>query len=240
MERAFGAVSLLPQAGGNHPHDRYCWTICTSLVHNLMGKLGLEGVLRRVSLSMAAGAGLLASMGVASAGDLAPPAPYPYAGPPPLPVYWTWTGLYVGGNVGGAWASGTLTDSFTGANISETKNGFIGGGQIGFNYQMGSFVVGAEWQFDGASLNDFDRWRGARSGRGQHPLADHRVSPSWRRSQQLAAVRQGGWRVGQHDRNVDQRCHRSLGLGFKHEQCLARRGRSGIRLPPALVRPTGI
>ncbi len=71
---------------------------------------------------------------------------------PPPPVF-NWTGFYIGGNLGGGWASGTLSDSFTGASISASKSGFIGGGQLGGNYQIGAFVLGAEWDFDWTSLN---------------------------------------------------------------------------------------
>ena len=52
--------------------------------------------MRRVLLISVA----LAMMGPASAADmLVKKAP----SPPPVPV-WSWTGFYIGGNVGGAWA----------------------------------------------------------------------------------------------------------------------------------------
>jgi outer membrane immunogenic protein len=75
--------------------------------------------------------------------------------PPPafLPPPFTWTGFYVGANLGGGWASSTLSDSFTGANIGTSSSGIVGGGQLGYNYQIGNFVLGAEWTFDGTSLN---------------------------------------------------------------------------------------
>jgi outer membrane immunogenic protein len=73
--------------------------------------------------------------------------------PPPLPPYYNWTGFYVGGNLGGAWASGTLTDSFSGASFSVDHSGFIGGGQLGYNWQVApQFVLGVEWMFDGTSI----------------------------------------------------------------------------------------
>jgi outer membrane immunogenic protein len=76
----------------------------------------------------------------------------PMAPPPPMPVY-NWTGFYLGGNLGGAWASGTLSDSFTGGSVRANRSGFIGGGQLGYNFQNGNFVYGAEWVFDGTSLD---------------------------------------------------------------------------------------
>jgi outer membrane immunogenic protein len=85
--------------------------------------------------------------GAASAADLpvrsAPPAPIVAA----VPVF-TWTGFYVGVNAGYGWNdSGDGDLVFEGETIvgdSDNDGGFIGGGQIGYNYQIGSFVVGLE------------------------------------------------------------------------------------------------
>jgi outer membrane immunogenic protein len=74
----------------------------------------------------------------------APPAP-----PPPPPF--SWTGLYIGGNIGAAWAESRWTDSRFGLDWSRSSNGrFMGGGQVGLNYQFAgsSFVLGVEAQFD--------------------------------------------------------------------------------------------
>jgi outer membrane immunogenic protein len=61
--------------------------------------------------------------------------------------------LLCGRQPGGGWASSTLSDSFTGASIGTSSSGIVGGGQLGYNYQIGNFVLGAEWTFDGTSLN---------------------------------------------------------------------------------------
>ena len=56
--------------------------------------------------------------------------------PPP-----TWTGCYIGGNLGGAFGSGNA--STAGAEVSGNGSGFAGGGQVGCDYQFsGGFVVG--------------------------------------------------------------------------------------------------
>jgi outer membrane immunogenic protein len=65
----------------------------------------------RAWLSTAAMIALLMSSSAAFAADLRV-----RKAPPPAPMYtYNWTGFYIGGNLGGAWASGTLTDNFSGA-----------------------------------------------------------------------------------------------------------------------------
>jgi outer membrane immunogenic protein len=74
----------------------------------------------------------------------------------PMPPPFSWTGFYVGGNFGGAWAQGDVTDSIFGLDFSpqnESNGVFIGGGQVGFNYQVDSFVIGVEGDFDWAANN---------------------------------------------------------------------------------------
>jgi outer membrane immunogenic protein len=110
--------------------------------------------MRRILLSSAA----LAALTTASfAADL----PARSAAPPPAPVYappiFTWTGFYVGAQVGAAWmrdkasafdpagvfvSQGTLTDT-----------GFIGGGHVGYNYQIGSIVLGIEGDIEGSTVS---------------------------------------------------------------------------------------
>src|SRR5262249_7744478 len=47
----------------------------------------------------------------------------------------------------------TITDAATGATFNTDNNGFIGGGQVGFNYQINNFVFGVEGDIDATSLN---------------------------------------------------------------------------------------
>jgi outer membrane immunogenic protein len=100
------------------------------------------------------GSSVAALLMVASSGAFAADLPVRAPVMMPLPVY-NWTGFYIGGNLGGAWTNGTLTDNFTGASIGGGNNsGFIGGGQIGYNWQVSpQFVLGVEWMFDGTSLS---------------------------------------------------------------------------------------
>jgi outer membrane immunogenic protein len=70
------------------------------------------------------------------------------ATPPPPPVIYSWTGCYIGGNVGG----GLMTDSFTGTDNRGT--GGIAGGQAGCNYQNGNWVFGVEGQGFWSGIKD--------------------------------------------------------------------------------------
>lgn len=111
--------------------------------------------MRKTVLSLLAGTAISTlALSAASAADL--PA---RAAPPPIvaavPVF-TWTGFYGGVNVGWGWRdddsdSVILTPGPTTPGLAGTLNfgnsddgGFTGGGQIGYNYQIGSFVVGLE------------------------------------------------------------------------------------------------
>jgi outer membrane immunogenic protein len=88
----------------------------------------------------------------ARAADLPPAPPMPARAPvayvPAEPMF-SWTGFYIGGNVGAGWGRGNVVDSVFGANYTNGNSAtFLGGGQIGGNYQFGSFVIGAEADFD--------------------------------------------------------------------------------------------
>jgi outer membrane immunogenic protein len=74
----------------------------------------------------------------------------------------SWTGTYVGLNVGGAWtntdfgpttmlnlAPNTIVGEPT---VGATANSIIGGGQTGYNWQMGALVLGVEQDFQFTSL----------------------------------------------------------------------------------------
>jgi outer membrane immunogenic protein len=99
---------------------------------------------------------LLVGMSVgAQAADLGPaPAPV-YKAPPVVAPPFSWTGFYIGGNLGAAWQNGSLTDTVLGVNASANNNAtFGGGGQLGANYQFNSFVVGVEGDFDWFANNN--------------------------------------------------------------------------------------
>jgi outer membrane immunogenic protein len=71
----------------------------------------------------------------------------------PLPAPFSWTGFYLGGNVGGARTTSTLSDNLTNVSLDRDDNGFVGGLQVGYNYQIGNLVLGVEWDFDWTSID---------------------------------------------------------------------------------------
>ena len=89
----------------------------------------------------------------AKAADLGPAmAPgIPYVEPA-----FNWTGFYIGPNIGAGWENFNITDTLTGLSFgSNTRSAFIGGGQVGFNYQVSPFfVLGVEAFFDGIASNN--------------------------------------------------------------------------------------
>ena len=71
----------------------------------------------------------------------------PYATTEVLPVH-TWSGLYLGANLGGAWGSTTAYDN-NGINAASdywswAPSGFTGGVQLGYNWQLGPVLYGLE------------------------------------------------------------------------------------------------
>src|SRR3954464_12231386 len=60
---------------------------------------------------------------------------------------YNWNGAYVGVNLGYQW--GKVTNWGGGE-----PNGVMGGGQIGYNWQFGQFVLGAEADLQGSGAND--------------------------------------------------------------------------------------
>ena len=106
--------------------------------------------MRKSSLTLLVAAiGLAASQ--ASAADLPRKAPA-YVPPPPPP---TWTGCYIGANVGGIRGRFELEGPFGGEASRTGDWGFAGGLQIGCDYQFAGtgFVVGFRNMFDGTTNN---------------------------------------------------------------------------------------
>jgi outer membrane immunogenic protein len=101
-----------------------------------------KGTMRGGLLALAGLAGAAVLNGGAIAADLKAPV---YKAPPAgvIPAAYDWTGFYVGGHVGYGWGQKNWRDTF-GLDASSTPNGFLGGGQVGYNYQIGQYVLGVE------------------------------------------------------------------------------------------------
>ena len=115
-------------------------------------------------LLLASVAGLAFTGSAAFAADLPSRAPPPvYL--PPVPIF-TWTGIYIGGQIGYAWASGShnftgfdpffgpLGGTFLSTSAGGTPSGVIGGANVGYNYQINQWVLGLEGSVDGTSLSN--------------------------------------------------------------------------------------
>jgi outer membrane immunogenic protein len=117
---------------------------------------------------------LLASVGAMALTGAAFAAEPPPVFLPPPPVI-TWTGLYLGINAGGTWSSSNsvdttavplffaptfetelaLSSALATTSVPVNNSGFIGGGQIGYNYQFyNSFVAGIETDIQGVAGNN--------------------------------------------------------------------------------------
>jgi len=99
--------------------------------------------MRLVSLALIAAGSLAAGSLTAVAADLPVKAPAAVMAPVS-----TWTGCYIGGNVGGAWGSGSIHDSLGVLARSGDNSGFVGGAQIGCDVQTGAWVFGIRNLFD--------------------------------------------------------------------------------------------
>jgi outer membrane immunogenic protein len=133
-----------------------------------------------ISRTIIFGAATASLIGAAAAADLPPRAPPPVF--TPVPVF-SWTGFYIGANLGGAFStqnnrtfagaafapagtfaaagpafaatSGTFVVP-VGSAVQNRNNtsAFAGGGQIGYNWQTGPFVWGVEADIQGLAGNN--------------------------------------------------------------------------------------
>jgi outer membrane immunogenic protein len=113
-------------------------------------------MIRRLLLPLAAAAVMA---GPATAADLPYGQGAAYA-PPPVPIF-TWTGLYLGGQIGYAWAGNGLSGwgpaySFSGVNYA--PSGVTGGAHVGYNLQFNQFVLGLEGDVNGTGVNKSYGW----------------------------------------------------------------------------------
>ena len=121
---------------------------------------------RRILTALLTSAAFVSVAHAADLGGRAPPPPAPYV--PAAPVF-TWSGFYVGANVGGGFSDNNTTrynyldplecgdaacdlpSSTVWRRGSTNNSGFLGGAQVGYNWQMNSMVLGLEADWDFAS-----------------------------------------------------------------------------------------
>ena len=78
-----------------------------------------------------------------------------YKAQPPAVVPFSWTGCYIGGNIGGGWGRETASAPTLapGISVSGDTSGVVGGGQVGCNYQFApNWVIGIEGDGEAASI----------------------------------------------------------------------------------------
>ena len=105
--------------------------------------------MKRMLVGIAAATALIATGALAA--DLPAKGPV-YTKAPVIAAVYDWTGFYIGGNIGYSWGrssdtstvtNGAGTVLFTSADKTDL-NGIVGGGQIGYNWQMQNWLFGLE------------------------------------------------------------------------------------------------
>ncbi len=116
----------------------------------------------RLCIGVVAAALTIAGPLVAPAADLST-----YREPPPqgfFPPPFTWTGFYVGLNVGGVWGTGNrsttlydagfpLLSTYYPDTLGTGASGWLAGGQGGYNWQSGAVVFGLETDVDWTGMD---------------------------------------------------------------------------------------
>ncbi|MCA0316477.1 MAG: porin family protein [Proteobacteria bacterium] len=75
-----------------------------------------------------------------------------------------WTGFYLGGQIGYGWGRATQPwtfvivnpTTFPNAQANAGQSGVVGGGHVGFNYQINQFVLGLEADLEASGINGND------------------------------------------------------------------------------------
>jgi outer membrane immunogenic protein len=121
---------------------------------------------------------LQALVGPAFAADLLPQKDAPvYVAPPTI---FSWTGFYIGADVGGGWGENVAAIAatpITPAGVVTTHlSGVVGGGFVGYNYQINQFVIGVQGDIQASGL----------SGATYSPLFD--VTEKVRQDEYLGAI----------------------------------------------------
>jgi outer membrane immunogenic protein len=130
--------------------------------------------MRKIYLTTAAIVAISTSTAMAADLGAMPTKAFPSAAAP-----WSWTGGYVGLNAGYAWGNTGVAavpnpdfspQSFGNIAVASPKpSGFIGGGQIGYNWQAGPWVLGAEVDLSGLNAKSSESINPFFSGKRRSP-----------------------------------------------------------------------
>jgi outer membrane immunogenic protein len=173
-----------------------------------------------MKLSLAAAVALAATLSTAFAADLS----YK-AAPLPAPALPSWTGFYIGANGGYGWSSFdtafvpdpagafvAVGDLAGPTSFNTRATGGIFGGQIGYNWQTGNWVLGVEGDFDVGSISGT-----------QNSIGGSPDSPTLPTTNSISATRKIDWLAS-------MRAHwHSLGAGLALLYRRRRLGGSEIR-----------
>lgn len=95
----------------------------------------------KIAVRLCALIAAIVASGVAYAADLRPI----LKAPPLAASVYNWSGFYVGAHAGGSWGDNKFSDRIGGIDVAEfTAHGYLLGAQLGYNWQMGPWVLGAE------------------------------------------------------------------------------------------------
>jgi outer membrane immunogenic protein len=95
----------------------------------------------------------LAALGCGSAVAADLPARVPVKAPAPVMSYgYNWSGFYIGAHGGGGWSDRCVTVGGA-ADGCHDADGWLAGGQVGWNMQTGQFVFGLEFSGSWADIN---------------------------------------------------------------------------------------
>jgi outer membrane immunogenic protein len=113
-----------------------------------MARNNLKALLALAPLWLALNGG-----GPAFAADLSTNAPFLKA---PAGLPYSWTGFYIGANLGGGVGQGSGSISYGPAlfGFNSQPVGVIGGGEAGYNVQFGNIVLGVETDIQGSAMRD--------------------------------------------------------------------------------------
>ena len=105
--------------------------------------------LKIIAVALLAGASSTAAMAADLPSRKVAPAPV-YAAP-----IFTWTGLYAGLQAGYAWDNVSVGNAFNLiAPLNVSRNGFVGGGHVGYLVQSGPAVFGLEGDVEGTTIKN--------------------------------------------------------------------------------------